>query len=79
MENRRNDKSQATNAKSHGLALDRFSIGLTPEEAIAMECMRGTAYLFRYGFSLEKSSSLEYAEQAISDLAARSPLLAVDS
>jgi GT2 family glycosyltransferase len=35
--------------------------------------MRGVAYLFRHGFSLEKNTSVKYATRAISDLVLRTP------
>jgi GT2 family glycosyltransferase len=43
------------------------------QEHAFLERLRGTAYLSRYGFSLEKSSSLRYAMQAIDELAIRKP------
>ena len=52
-----------------------FASGLNPGEEIELERMRGVAYLFRYGFTLDKSSSLEHANRAISDLASRAPAL----
>jgi GT2 family glycosyltransferase len=55
----------------------RVPIGLTLPEQIQLESMRGTAYLARYGFSLEKTSSLEHAARAISDLAARKPKFSI--
>ena len=40
-----------------------FPIGLDLPEQILLERMRGDAYLGRFGFTLEKSSSLEFAER----------------
>ena len=56
-----------------------YPIGLDGLEAIELEVMRGTAYLGRYGFTLEKSSSLEHASRAVSDLVARKPRLPITS
>ena len=53
----------------------RFPIGLSLPEQIQLEAMKGIAYLSRYGFTLDKTSSLEHAAQAIGDLAARKPKL----
>ena len=50
----------------------------SPEESVAAEVMRGQAYLCRFGFTLEKDSSLKYLDDAIDDLAERSPLLQID-
>ncbi len=49
----------------------RFPIGPSLPERIQLEVMRGTAYLSRYGFTLEKTSGLDHAARAISDLAVR--------
>jgi GT2 family glycosyltransferase len=49
------------------------------EEYAAMECMKGAAYLCRYGFSLEKNSSLKHAIHAVSDLVLRTPLFPIDT
>ena len=53
----------------------RFPIGLSLPEQIQLEAMKGVAYLSRYGFTLDETSSLEHAAQAICDLAARTPKL----
>ena len=56
-----------------------FAIGTDQREEIALECMRGTAYLCRYGLTLEKISSLKHAAQAIEDLAGRTPAFQIDA
>ena len=57
----------------------RFSVGLSLPEQIQLEAMKGTAYLGRYGFTLDKTSSLKHAAQAIGDLAAGKPKLNTNS
>jgi GT2 family glycosyltransferase len=55
-------------------------VGSKPaEEHAALERMKGAAYLCRYGFSLEKNSSLKYAVHAVSDLVLRTPLFSMDT
>ena len=57
----------------------RFPIGLSLPEQIQLEAMKGIAYLSRYGFTLDKTSSLKHAAQAIGDLAACKPKLNTNS
>ena len=57
----------------------RFPIGLSLSEEIQLASMKGTAYLGRYGFTLDKSSSLEHAALAITDLASRKSKLQIAS
>ena len=49
------------------------------EENTSLECMRGAAYLCRYGLTLERNSNLNFAAFAISDLVLRKPRLSIVS
>ncbi len=52
---------------------------LRPSEEAELEHMRGTAYLSRYGLTLEKNSSLSFYAYAIGDLAVKTPRLQIDA
>jgi GT2 family glycosyltransferase len=56
-----------------------FPIDAKPSDHVALECMAGAAYLCRYGFTLEKTSSLKHAARAINDLARRTPGFQIDT
>ena len=47
------------------------------QEYTSLGCMRGGAYLFRYGLTLQRNPSLERAICAIKDLALRRPELSI--
>lgn len=50
----------------------------TSEQAVRAEMMRGSAYLCKYGFSLENENSLKYLDAAIAELATRTLLPKMD-
>lgn len=69
-------KSVAERDEKRNRALP-FPIGLDLAEQSLLERMRGDAYLGRFGFTLEKTSSLEFAKEAIDDFASRKPALTI--